>query len=304
MYKRVLIMMSTFNGKDTIYQQVNSILEQKNVYVHILIRDDGSDEECIQIINKIKVQNPDQIDCLFGDNIGWKQSFMELLYSASIKYDYFGFSDQDDIWMEDKLWRCIQLMEQDSINCGKLTHCNSLSVGADLKLRNEQEKRIGCPHSHKAAIAMEYFQGCGMLWNREIMEIIRMHRPINKDIAHDYWVGLIATLFGKIYFCDEPLFFHIRYQENASSDGSVWKGRKNRLKQFMRNECVYMNPTQDLIIGYKDMLCFDDLMFLKRLSVYKINYMDKAIILMDKAFKRTSLKSTLLLKITILLNRY
>ena len=172
MNKKVLIMMSVFNGGLNIRRQITSILKQNNVDVHILIRDDGSDYETKKILKAIQIEFPDNITCSFDENVGWKQSFMSLLFNAEVGYDYYGFSDQDDLWMEDKVISCINLMEKDPQEGIKLAHCNSLSVDCNLQRREEQEFRYACPPSHKAAIATEYFQGCGMLWNATAMDVI------------------------------------------------------------------------------------------------------------------------------------
>lgn len=47
---KVLILMSTYNGREKICNQVKSIMGQKKVESYIYIRDDGSDEETIDIL--------------------------------------------------------------------------------------------------------------------------------------------------------------------------------------------------------------------------------------------------------------
>lgn len=302
--KKVLILMSTYNGKNTIKCQVQSILDQKSADVSILIRDDGSDNETQKEIYQLIEQHPDRIRCIYGENIGWKRSFMELLYAASLEYDYYGFSDQDDIWMPDKIHVCMDLMEKDTEDCVKLAHCNSLSVDSELKIRDEQEYRIPYPSTHKAAIAMEHFQGCGMLWNQRTMQLIHSYRPVNIDLAHDYWVGLLGTFFGKIYFCEQPKFYHIRYEENSSADGNVWKGRLKRLKQLFSGVNPYMNPAYDLLCGYHSIMDEEDLNFLEILNTYQSNTRNKLSLLLDKEFRRVSFTATMLLKLVVLLGLY
>lgn len=224
--------------------------------------------------------------------------------AADNVYDYYGFSDQDDIWQEDKLISCIDVAEHDGIQGPKLVHCNSLSVTPDLKQREEQENRVPVPPSFKAAIATEYFQGCGMVWNNAAMTIIQKYHIVNKNISHDYWVGLICYLTGNIYFCDRPLFYHIRYENNSSQDGNRKKGRIKRLKMVLSGENAYMNPSQDLIYGYSDYLSEEKLHFLKALKDYKTNQRYKLEILCDRDFKRPSVGATLLLKMSVLLDKY
>lgn len=301
MYKKVLVLMSTYNGSEKIQRQIESILNQENVIINVFIRDDGSNKETTDILKKLESEEPEKIMCIYGSNVGYKHSFMDLLFSARMDYDYYAFSDQDDIWLSDKMDACIKL---DDGKGPRLIHCNCNSVDENLSPRLEQENRIPCPPNHKAAIATEYFQGCGMVWNRELMELIKRYRPNNKDIAHDYWVGLIGYLFGKVYFCKEPKFYHIRYGNNESADGNVMKGRRNRLKAFFSGKTVYMNPTLDLLCGYEDMLSKEDKDFLCDLNKYKNNIKSKLKVLLDQEFRRESFISTLLFKATILMGRY
>lgn len=299
---RVLILMSTYNGNTKIERQIESIIKQKDVDIMINIRDDGSSIETRDELERLNFMYPDKITIQIGENIGWKRSFRELIYSAPKNFDYYAFSDQDDIWMDDKLISCIKLIEQDSDSGVKLAHCNALSVDENLNPRKEQEYRTPYPPNYKATIATEYFQGCGMVWNKKAMHLVQSYKPQNNDLAHDYWVGLICYLFGKIFFCTEPKFYHIRYGNNQSSDGSIMKGRATRAIKMLHGESAYMNPAEDMLRGYADLLPENEKDFLKSVLNYKNK--GKFKLLFDKDFKRPTTSSTLLFKIQILLSRY
>ena len=288
MKKRVLVLLSVYNGGHEIVRQVDSIIQQSGVDISIYIRDDGSGVETVKILQYIEKKYTGRIHCTYGINLGFKQSFMELIYTAGSVFDYYAFSDQDDLWFSDKIISCINLMESgcsenrvtDNRNNGvgypcKLAHCNCISVDNELNSRAEQENRVPCPPNHKMAISTEFFQGCGMVWNRELMELVCTYRPKNRDISHDFWIGLLGYLFGGIYFCDTPKFYHIRYGNNESPDGDRKKGRMQRLGKFVRGDVVYMNPVQDLLAGYSNYLTNDDITFLISLNEYKSNLKDK-----------------------------
>ena len=55
--KKVLILMATYNGAKYLDEQIQSLIEQKNVQVDILVRDDGSTDNTIEVLNKWKEQN-------------------------------------------------------------------------------------------------------------------------------------------------------------------------------------------------------------------------------------------------------
>ena len=298
--------MSTYNGGARIERQINDIIAQNGVLTTILIRDDGSDEETINILKKLKIIYSDRIILQFGKNVGYKKSFQSLLQSKYAHgYDFYGFSDQDDIWMDDKLITCINMMLKEDLWYGpKLAHCNAVCVDEKLKIREEQEKRIAQPLNHNNAFATEYFQGCAMVWNQSCMDLIQKYEVKDVNISHDYWVGLIGYLFGRVYFCREAKFYHIRYDNNESADGDIKKGRLRRVKAILTNRVAYMNPARDLLEGYGDMLSEADKRFLRYLYEYKHNLKYKKCILKDMNFRRPSRLSTLLLKFSVLINRY
>ena len=98
----VLVMMSTYNGGRYLREQLNSILIQKGIALDIMIRDDMSTDDTKSILDEYKKKNKN-ISVIYGKNVGACQSFFELMKNAKLKYNYYAFCDQDDVWMDDKL---------------------------------------------------------------------------------------------------------------------------------------------------------------------------------------------------------
>ena len=92
-------MMSTFNGERNLVRQVKSILAQRGVRVLLTIRDDGSQERTVSLLKEIN-RAYKNVEVVFGENIGYKKSFLSLFDYLNKDADYFAFSDQDDIWEE------------------------------------------------------------------------------------------------------------------------------------------------------------------------------------------------------------
>ena len=98
--------MSTYNGERYLREQIDSILQQIDVEIELIIRDDGSNDGTVQIIEEYASKYP-CISYYCGDNVGVGKSFMELLKNAPTA-DYYAFSDQDDVWLKDKLIRAVK----------------------------------------------------------------------------------------------------------------------------------------------------------------------------------------------------
>ena len=78
--KKVRVLMSTYNGQKYLTEQINSILSQKGVDVEILVRDDGSTDGTIHILNEYRSQG--KIDWYSGKNLRSAKSFMNLLKNS------------------------------------------------------------------------------------------------------------------------------------------------------------------------------------------------------------------------------
>ncbi|MDD6259333.1 MAG: glycosyltransferase [Erysipelotrichaceae bacterium] len=86
--RRVLVLMSTYNGERYLKEQVDSILDQNGVAITLLIRDDGSTDHTVDILNEY-ANNHDNIHVIKGKNIGVKRSFFSLMQEgAKLEADY------------------------------------------------------------------------------------------------------------------------------------------------------------------------------------------------------------------------
>ena len=99
----VCVLMSTYNGEQFIREQLESICSQNGVNVTLLIRDDGSKDNTLSILKSFEEKIPMRV-ITDGENLGPGNSFMELVYQAG-DFDFYAFSDQDDIWKNNKLER-------------------------------------------------------------------------------------------------------------------------------------------------------------------------------------------------------
>ena len=109
---RVAVLMSTYNGERYLKEQIDSILDQEGVDTALYIRDDESADQTVQIIEEYRKKYPGKIHLLKGRNKGPGRSFMELVYKVPDDYDYYAYSDQDDIWLTDKLEEGIRFLNE------------------------------------------------------------------------------------------------------------------------------------------------------------------------------------------------
>jgi len=77
--ENICIIMSTYNGEQYVKEQIESILQQKNVNINIVIRDDGSTDSTFNIISDFKNKNSN-ISIIKGNNI--LHSRIKMMYGS------------------------------------------------------------------------------------------------------------------------------------------------------------------------------------------------------------------------------
>ena len=94
MYK-VDILLATYNGEEYLSAQIDSLFNQTFKEWRLLVRDDGSTDNTVSIIQSLKLEHPDRVVFIQDDqgNIGPSQSFSVLLAHSSAPY--VAFCDQD-----------------------------------------------------------------------------------------------------------------------------------------------------------------------------------------------------------------
>lgn len=206
------ILLATYNGEKYLNAQIDSILNQTYTRFNLLIRDDGSTDKTVDIIKSY--QDP-RIKFLENNkNGGVVRNFSSLLQASFAPYVLF--SDQDDVWKEDKLEKMLALAK--AFDSGKplLIHHDMLVADKDLNILSDsfwKYTRLNPQASSLNRLLMQNnVTGAACLINHALIE---MALPIPQDaIMHDHWLALIASAFGEIIPLKEPL---IKYRQHANN---------------------------------------------------------------------------------------
>ena len=102
--ERVIVLMSTYNGEKYLRNQIESLLRQVDVEIEILVRDDGSKDGTLGILEEYKNSREysGKLSYYVGPNVGPAKSFLDLIKHAP-EAEYYALCDQDDTWLPDKL---------------------------------------------------------------------------------------------------------------------------------------------------------------------------------------------------------
>lgn len=251
---RFLILMSTYNGEQFLIEQIDSILKQNDVDVFILIRDDGSQDKTVEILKQYEEKHPNQISLVLGENLGFSGSFHELTKIASEKYtfqfDYFAFSDQDDIWLPNKLKVAGDYLKQNDLNKNiPILYCSNLDV-VDEELHKLRIMRNFEHFDRATSFVVCMATGCTCVFNAVALN--QFANTFNvKLYFHDYWMYLMSLYGGRVIYDKHSYILYRQHGKNVI--GLKKASLLYRLKKIMtlarkKGKNIYSNMANNILI--------------------------------------------------------
>lgn len=206
----ISVCITTYNGVRFIEEQLISILNQLSVEDEIIISDDSSTDNTIELIERLSDK---RIRILKGN------TFKSPVYNLenalkNANGDYIFLSDQDDIWLENKVQKMIEiLLTADMVvsDCFVVDKDKNIISNSFFEIRNSG-------NGFWRNLWKNTYLGCCVAFRKEVLEYIL---PFPKKLPmHDTWIGLNVDIRGKVVFVPEPLILYRRHGENASSTSS------------------------------------------------------------------------------------
>lgn len=212
---KISVCMATYNGEKYIKEQLDSILCQIVENDEVIISDDSSTDNTIEIINAF---NDDRIKIYKNEKEkGYTRNFENALEKAS--GDIIFLSDQDDIWIEDKVKKMTEILE----NYDFVVSDNSI-VNENLEVINKSHFEVyKTKNGFLTNLLLPRYVGACMAFKKNVLQKSLPFPNNAKLSAHDYWISLIAEMYFKSYKLDEQLLLYRRHGTNASSGGEKSK---------------------------------------------------------------------------------
>lgn len=204
----ISVCLATCNGAPYIKNQLISVLSQLSLHDEVIVADDRSTDSTIEIVRSLS-------DCrvkislnLSNERLGVVKNFERALSSAS--GDYVFLCDQDDIWLPNKVDKCMLALNECLLvvsDCKVVDKDLNVLYPSFFKLR--QSGRGVVKNLYKNS-----YLGCCMAFRKGLLN---MALPIPATAPmHDMWLGLIANSTGKVTFLPEQLLLYRRHATNAS----------------------------------------------------------------------------------------
>lgn len=247
--KSVTILMATYNGEKYIKKQIESLLNQKNVKINLLIRDDGSKDNTINILNDYQ-KNNDNIKWYTGEHLNVQKGFLDLMKNAPVS-DYYAFCDQDDIWDEDKLYIAVKSLENLDKEKPLIYYCGQRLV--DENERFLSNHFISDKRSDYTNYMISNVAGCTTVFNKKLLDIINSKTP-EFILMHDSWIYKVCLAVGGKAYADP--FPHISYRQHGNNVTGINNSIKGKVKQAKRyiNDFYIQKQMQNLYECYSDVM--------------------------------------------------
>jgi len=284
----VLVLMSTYNGEAYLRKQLDSILHQDKVKVHLMIRDDGSTDHTCDILREYGKNNPN-LEWQSSENVGFVRSF-SILAEKALTYpgtiDYYAFSDQDDIWMPNKLKTACRYLEELNQDTPLLFSSNSLFVDDNMTILGTFHRETPL-YTKQNVMIYPTEQGCSMVFNKRALLLYDSTPP--KNAWHDRWLCLICNFLGQSVYCQSPLFYYRIHGGNMiGKKQRFWARVVDDVKFFFTSDAKNSQMVEEFYQAFQSRLSDEDRDLLNVFLHYKESFKNKWKIVMSPEYQRAS----------------
>lgn len=244
MEKKIDILMATYNGEKYLSEQIDSIINQTYQGWNLLIRDDGSTDSTMEIIESYQKKDT-RIKILKDNkgNLGIVKNFEELLKISKAKL--IMFSDQDDIWKKEKILRYLERLEKikEFKNEKIMIHSNS-------NLYREKNQKLNLFISDKFLeqklenVFFNFFvQGATIMITKSLKEFIL---PFPEEVyIHDRYIHLLTDILFKRVFINESFMDYRQHENNQIGGNTDWKKLISK-RYFYEKDCKLIKKIYEL----------------------------------------------------------
>jgi len=300
--KLVNVLLATYNGENFLEEQLNSIYNQSYQCISLLVRDDGSIDNTLSILEREQKKGLLSL-MASNENLGPANNFFFLLKNSDPNARYFSFSDQDDIWKTDKIERAIKKLESYEeelpvIYCSAVEYANSF--GQVIKISNKPSKL-----TFGNALVENVITGSTIVMNKSARDLIIKHIP-EKCIMHDAWCYLVMTCFGMVIYDEVSGLIYRQHDRNVFGAATTKLGLfKNRIRRFFNEGSIsYHKQAESFLKSFSNQVPENKYKLLKKFVYSKYSLYRRMVLIFDKEIFRQSKFDTGLLKLLIVFNRH
>jgi glycosyltransferase involved in cell wall biosynthesis len=213
----ICILMCTYNGEKFLADQLDSIEHQSYQDWRVIISDDGSNDRTLAIAKQYQDKwGSHRLEIRQGPQRGFCHNFLSIACDATIQADLYAFSDQDDVWLPEKLKNAVTYYNAISESEPDLPRL----YGTRTKIVDEHLKVTGLsplftlPRSFRNALVQSIAGGNTMVFNQKSKTLLEKCGG-QEIVSHDWWLYQIVKGAGGIVFYDAKPSLLYRQHANA-----------------------------------------------------------------------------------------
>ncbi|MBR1884439.1 MAG: glycosyltransferase family 2 protein [Clostridia bacterium] len=213
--EKIDILLATYNGEKYLKEQLDSILSQTYSNIQLIVSDDASCDSSKEILNEYEKKDSRVKVYYRENNIGSNANFEFLL--TKVESDYYMFSDQDDVWMKDKVEKTFSLLKKKKAGlvCTDLMIVDENLNSQNITFNRKMKKLYKLKKYNDTRMVFLYnvVTGCTILSRKEYIKYI-LPLPKTKNVLHDHFIPLVISKYATIEYLDEPTMYYRQHANN------------------------------------------------------------------------------------------
>nr|QOS29484.1 UDP-Glc:alpha-D-GlcNAc-diphosphoundecaprenol beta-1,3-glucosyltransferase WfgD [Vibrio parahaemolyticus] len=236
----VCVLMAVYNGAKYLEEQIESILEQRDVDVDLYIRLDPSNDDSKSIIRRYEAQNHNVHLILASESSGSAgQNFFNLLLEVDFEsYEFVAFADQDDIWFSDKLLRATDSIIREKVAAYSGDVIAWWDSGKE-RLIKKSSSQVQYDYLFESA-----GPGCTFVFTKELANALkRFLQSLGEGVKtlwlHDWFCYAFARNNGYEWFIDDrPMMKYRQHEANSVGANSGLSAFKARIVEVLSGSAL------------------------------------------------------------------
>ena len=232
----IAIILGFYNGGQYLREQLESIICQTHKEFQIFIFDDCSCKKSIDSELELFIKKNSNISIVRREsNIGYAKNFLYGLKDVGSNFDFYAFSDQDDIWEKNKLENSLKKIKTFNPP-SSILYCSRTSY-----FKNDSHIEIGSSKvfkkkpQFKNALLQNIAGGNTILMNKKARNLMINALVSDRYISHDWWCYLlISASGGDIIFDNLKLVKYRQHEKNIIGGNRKFNDKIRRFIKFFK----------------------------------------------------------------------
>ncbi|WP_445492834.1 glycosyltransferase family 2 protein [Rhodopseudomonas sp. RCAM05734] len=242
-HPKVVILLATRNGAEFLREQLESFRAQTYANWELIVSDDGSTDATATIVGAFAASVTQRVVLRPGPQKGFWQNFVSLVRDGDSDGDLFAYSDQDDIWLPEKLDMAVAWFDAQSEGRPLLYFTRTELIdrdGAPLGF----SPLFTRPPVFENAMVQNIGGGNTMVFNRAARLALQT-TPVDAElVSHDWWTyQMITGIGGVAHYDPRPSLKYRQHGQNIVGSNIGLRARLVRLRAFANGRVVSWNTT-------------------------------------------------------------